>query len=566
MKKGTKIIIGGGAVLLLALFLVPMLAGNLDPTKSVAGNLSGTPLAKLDLTTSVSAAGLVESVTSKKIYSTANYAVETIDVKLGDTVTAGQLLCTLDSADLESQIAQKEVSMQSSSVNTYFQLSQSEKRYNEAKNNYDNGLNVELNSAQSNLDRTKMDLETARGNLESAQKNLDTQNHDKLITAKDELKAADSALFITKRDYDEEFDKVKEGKEALTQAENGRISAKTKLSAAKSALKVAQSEGADAIEKATAAVISAQSDYDRAEVKLKNTMSGTLSWRYTDFAEAEKAYDAKNSELDAILTAIGGDVASFIKAVDSAELAYNNAAVSFESTKLSVESQLDTYKTTMENDRATMSNEPQMLELDSMKKKLKACTVSSPVNGTVTAVNVTEGAPASGALFIVEDIGALKINVTIKEYDINSVAVGMRATVTSDATGDEEFSGKVTSVAPTALKDVSNGGFKAEITLDAKDAPLLIGMSTRVNIITEEKTGVLGIRYDAVGVNADGKDFVFVAKPNGSGGYTAEEVLVTVGMKTDFEVEISSESLHEGDIVITEIEGLKSGSIVVLKK
>lgn len=567
MKTSTKVIIGAGALLLVGLFVVVGLSTAAVSGKVSAGALDHTTLKKQDLSTSVSATGSVESATSRKIYSTVNYSVETVNVKLGDTVTAGQVLCTLDSSDLESQIAQKESSMQSSSVNTYFTLSQSEKRYNEARNNYDNGLNVELNNAKATLSRTEQDLATAKENLETAQKNLDAGNQDKLLIAKNELKAADGTLGIAKREYEKELNNDTNLRKAeVVAAEAARVAEKSKLSAAQSALKVAQLGDANTIEKATADVIAAQAEYDKAERKLTGIMNSHISMRYGVMTEAQTAYNEKKTALDSLLNTIGGDMATYNRAVDSAELAHNNAVVSYEATDLSALSQLDTYKTTMENDRASMSNEPQMLELDSLKKKLAGCTIASPIAGTVTAVNMTEGAPATGILFIVEDISTLKIDTTIKEYDIASIAVGMRATVTSDGTGDAEFEGVITNVAPTASKDSATTTFKAEITLSSNDIPLLIGMNTRVNIITDERSGIFGIRYDAVVVNADGKDVVYVARPGAGGSYTAEEVPVTIGLKTDFEVEISSDALKDGDIVITDITGITAGSTVLLKK
>ena len=51
----------------------------------------------------ISATGVVESTESKNVYSTLTYPVKSINVKVGDTVSAGDVLCVIDSEDLEQQ-------------------------------------------------------------------------------------------------------------------------------------------------------------------------------------------------------------------------------------------------------------------------------------------------------------------------------------------------------------------------------------------------------------------------------------------------------------------------------
>ena len=57
-----------------------------------------------------------------------------------------------------------------------------------------------------------------------------------------------------------------------------------------------------------------------------------------------------------------------------------------------------------------------------------------------------------------------------------------------------------------------------------------------------------------------------MAKENGKNLYKVEEVPVTTGLETDFDVEVSGDGLKEGTIIITDIGNIKAGSIVRLSK
>lgn len=115
-------------------------------------------------------------------------------------------------------------------------------------------------------------------------------------------------------------------------------------------------------------------------------------------------------------------------------------------------------------------------------------SVTSPIDGVVTARFVREGAIAAGLLFVVEDVDNFKIRTLLREYDITKIHVGMSVTIISDATGNE-YEGKISRIFPTAMKNeigetacFSVVNFEVEVAVVSENTDLRIGMSTRVRI------------------------------------------------------------------------------------
>lgn len=126
-------------------------------------------------------------------------------------------------------------------------------------------------------------------------------------------------------------------------------------------------------------------------------------------------------------------------------------------------------------------------QLEQLQKQLADCTLSAPIGGVVTAVNVSVGDKntAGTTMITIEDTSSLKVIVNVEEADILKIQEGMPATVSTDATGDEEIKGTVTRVVRVKNQSTNtNGtdtntssGYSAEITID--NTELLVGMSAK---------------------------------------------------------------------------------------
>ena len=122
--------------------------------------------------------------------------------------------------------------------------------------------------------------------------------------------------------------------------------------------------------------------------------------------------------------------------------------------------------------------------LESAQNRLDQTRLISPISGIVAEINIIAGefAIPGKILLVVSDMANLQINTTdLSERDITKVKVGAIATIFIDAL-NEEFSGKVSSIAPIA--DTLGGDVIYEITLsfDAPPENALNGMTAEVSI------------------------------------------------------------------------------------
>ncbi len=198
-----------------------------------------------------------------------------------------------------------------------------------------------------------------------------------------------------------------------------------------------------------------------------------------------------------------------------------------------------------------LSNGVTDYDLDDLKTDLANCTLKAETSGTVTAINATVGSAASGTVAVISDINSLQVEISVDEYDIQSIEKDMTAIITSDAV-DKTYSGKVKTVSPVATTSGStqggsstSSGFAVTVTIDDADDSLLIGMNVKVQIVTSSEEDVYTVPIDAVGKDDNGNSIIYVK--NSSGEF--EAVKVTVGGSNDYYTSISGDTLQEGMVV-----------------
>ena len=307
---------------------------------------------------------------------------------------------------------------------------------------------------------------------------------------------------------------------------------------------------------------------DSAKLSLDNAQA-TVNSAQTAVESAQLAYDKAVSDYENTGKVNENTSESYSIAVKNAEDALATAKKDYDLAVQQVESELASLKKQAEQQRTISGlNDPQVIMLQNYKDKLEYAVVTAPCDGVITAINAEEGAVATGPLFTIEDLDSLVISASVGEYDIPYVSEGMDAVIRCDALGDEEFDGKITDVAPTAaaasLTASSNAGvsYKIEASIENGSDKLYTGMSAKLNIISERKAGALTVTYDALTTDEDGNDIVYVAEKDDTGVYHARKVIVTVGLETDYEVEVISSELKDGMYVLTNTALISDGAIV----
>lgn len=533
MSKKKKIIIGAVVALLAVGGVSCWVKGQQAAAMAMVQTYQTTPLAPMDLTNTVSTIGTVESQNSCKVYSSGAGKVQTVHVQVGDRVEAGDVLCQLDTTDLRLSKESTQASINQSYASAQHQLEMSQKQYDNAQADRKNKMNGQVESAKASYELAK----DAYYNAKSAWQKADDMDEDAI----DEAYAAYKAAV--------------DGQSAAQKAYND---CKTQLDNLESRLKELEETVP-------------QNATDIASLKLeildqKNVVANAeanLTLARAQVNATEMAYEATFGDQTAL--------EKLEQAYDQAKISYENAKKQLDMAENSADQQLETYADSIEGSKIAMNGVAvQQAELKRIDKQINDATITAPISGTVTAVYAEEGSNGAGLLFVVEDIDHLKISTKIKEYDISNVEVGMKTVIKADATGDDEYAGTIASIDPVAVKGVdgntaagNNVEFASEITVDSAETRLKVGMNARINIVTSEKTGVYGVPYDAVVTKPDGSTVIYIAV-DGETGAVAKEIPVTMGMETDFYVEISGAALEDGMNVITSPMGLSDGAAVTL--
>lgn len=131
--------------------------------------------------------------------------------------------------------------------------------------------------------------------------------------------------------------------------------------------------------------------------------------------------------------------------------------------------------------------------LQEVRAYLKDTRITSPINGTVTELNVDEGELVSTGMTIatVTDLGQMWVDVDVKETDLGRISLGQGVKVKASSYPDEVFAGKVTRINKKpdfAVKRATNDNgsfdivaFGVKVEIDDKGKALKPGMTVFVN-------------------------------------------------------------------------------------
>ncbi|MCU0496421.1 MAG: efflux RND transporter periplasmic adaptor subunit [Anaerolineae bacterium] len=179
---------------------------------------------------------------------------------------------------------------------------------------------------------------------------------------------------------------------------------------------------------------------------------------------------------------------------------------------------------------------------------LNRTTLTAPFDGIVTAVNVEVGALLIPGFAVIEmsDISPLRLTVQVDEVDIRLVNRQQPARVELDALPDVEIPALVQGIALVGTTTNGIVSYGVDLTLNAGDSRVRVGMTAEANIIIEERLDVLVIPNFYVRLDREqDKAFVEVLRAD----QTIEEIEITLGLQ-GLEVSEVIAGLAEGDIVV----------------
>lgn len=611
MEKKTKWMLIGGGALVAAIGAFALFGKG---GKSVT--ITTEAVRKGELVQTVDVTGEVESLEDIDLAFGVAGNIGAIFAEIGDRVTAGQMIATLDAGDLSADVARAQALLdQQLAGATDEEIAVSEAQVAVAE--------AALLAAEAELQIKEADVvrvtaleaaSVASASLaaDKAQDDLDratTENDLAVAQARQDFVISLESAAISVRSALSDADKVLGRENALQNNDCDDVLSqqdRTTISAANFAYDNA-ANARDSAEEAVYAISSLSSDADiaAAQLLIENAIEETSSaLLYVAQALDQTVSDTVSCSIDDVnaykttIEAARNDLQTQTSAVTNGEQAYELAQVTAESEVLAAQNTLAAQTQSFAAAQITEENNiaaaqaavtiaqasvasrkadvaqaeaslakvkatPRAVDLASLRADLAAAQaryaksiVTSPIDGILTnlAADIGELASAGTTFATVHaDAGQFKIPVDISESDIAKVSVGDRAVVTFDAFGDDRtFTATVASINPA--EKIIEGVVFYEATI------VLTGNEVRDDVrsgMSADVTITTAIAADALYVSQravlEENGTKYVRMPIDDKG-NFEKRTVTVGMRADDGfLEILS-GLTEGETIIVSLK------------
>jgi len=500
--------------IVLIVILVAALAGGgyyayqrLNAAKtSATANLQTATVSTGTLEASVAASGALASPQTGNATWQTTGVVGKVDVKVGDVVTANQVLMEIDQTKLDTSIVQAQAALLTDQQNL---------------------TNLTAPPSEAAVANAELTVVTASQAITTAQRNL-----------RNALNPAGQSL----------YDAVANAKVAVDQA-----SANSQLATVSQAVQdytnnywltdfywKRYQELQAAYEKAPNpdSLTKAQNAYNDWKV-----LADKQAQRQLTFSSDQ---EAKNQTLTQAQSAYQTAVANLNNALagpDPAKVALTqqNLAVAQANYNKAVD------------DLATLKAGPSTADVAAAKAKiavdqavLDRLKIVAPFGGTVVAISTTTGdsvSPGTVALQLA-DLSSLQVAVSVSEVDINRLKVGQPVNLTLDAVSGKTFTGTVSYIGYLGTTTQGVVNFPVTVVIAHPDPALKPGMTASAAVVTDRKTNVLLVPNRAIHV-VGGQRTVTVL-------FEGQQipVPVQVGLTNDTQSEITGGQLREGDTIV----------------
>ena len=527
-----------------------------------------TVLKQKDLDRVITTKGVVQSTDTHTVYTQLAYKVTELAVEVGDKVAAGDFLAQLDTRDIAQSIADLEKTLGTSSSLQSAQISQAQRNLTNARDQ----LTLDTKTYQDAIDEAAKAIETLKHQADDAASgsagpaaDAAVASNTRVVNAKAVVTAAQTAVNSKKATINGLAQDI-----ALVEAMIAKIEAKqAEIDAAENPSAILDQLNVEMTAlnaEATALLNAMNSKYMLSSASLSvllSSLESKLSGAQSELIALKSALDQAESDYDTIYEDVEDDIwedefdeayddvyDTYATAFDTKYDLYDQAVKNLEniqrSNNLTIQSRNDALTNTKLSD-STTSIESQ---LTTARNNLEDATVTAPVSGTITEVLATLGVRASGAMFVIQNTESLELSTTVAEYDIPLIKEGQAVQFTTDATGSDILSGTVDRISPTAIN--TDGDFTVTVRIDQPDERLRIGMNAKLTIVLESRPATFAVPYDAITTDAAGQTIVIALRED---GVTRYEVPVSVGMETDYFVEISGPEVQPGLVVLNDPEG-----------
>ncbi len=543
---------------------------------------------KRTLVNSISATGKVTSIDNKTVTSSAaGMDILDVYVEVGDMVSAGDVICVLDGTDIKEDLADVTTSLNSTLAKTEIDISNAVRSLQEAQAS----RNIDLERADKDVADAWNDYVASIEKLEDADSAYKSAKEN-TSKAKEAYDAGNTNL----KTSEEKLTSLTEKKNAHTKAEEDftkttdefKLYIEELVSSDQAvlipdslALLVITNDNLSNLTPESFIILSLESpEFDTEIANIQNKINDfldilkKLQTKYKETAIDEDTYEALQEEVqllkeNLIVLELKYNTA---KSNENTPRAAYDQAVTTANNKYSVYTQKvrskddmvrnsDSTITTRTNSletvklNAAVSGQVDKQKIEQYKEQLEDCTVTAPISGVITSVNVSKGDNYSGTgIVTIEDVSSFEVASEIDEYDIGKIKEGQKVVIKTNGTGDTELQGTVTFVAPRATTGSSEVTYRVEVSIDTPNEYLKMDMTAKLSIILDSKDNVLTVPYDAVQTDEFGAFYIEVVQENVSNTEEAapqtEKIFVSKGIESDYYIEVIGDNIKEGMTVI----------------
>ncbi len=458
-------------------------------------------------TSSTDARSVTVSGTSSTPNATATEIVS-LEIKVGDTVSEGQIIATLDDEAIQENIEAAQESYDNNRIDISASDALTDHDLEQSQNTVDEA------AAKYTEDKDKYNADLAvLNNAIAAQNNIITQANSTTKTQIDQLITTSTVLAAIP------------------------ITDETQLNTAYATI-VDPNVPADANEQE---IVDVYNDIQT----LRSTLSQTVA-------------------------TANGEIATFQVQMDNLTQTYSSQETanlkSLENAQSSLDRQLLQINSTDIKNQRTL--EDLYDGIITAQEGLEDTYLRSPIDGVVTQLNFDVGDTLSGALCEIQDLNSMEIITTVPSFDAVKLKEGMASIITTDSTGTVEFGGTITAISPIAVD--ATGSFSVTVSIDESHEDLRAGVPAQVKFMIESSSDVYAVPIDAV-MEIDGEQFVYVydTMPTTEQIALGEEdgrrmIKVATGLESDYLVEIISAELVDGMLVLDDPQGFNVSTAMTM--
>lgn len=483
---------------------------------------------KGDIIQEVSASGKVESPIKIDLRFKNSGKIAAINVKVGENVSAGQLLAKQDTAQLDAQVSEMQAGIDVSKA----KLDQLR-----------SGASPEdIAIAEASAANAATSAANARQSLDDAKQNFVDKLQDAYTKADDAVRNKSDQLFSDPRASDPQLIFTFSDSQLENDVESERMMIESTISKWAGSL-----IGISAQSDLPAA--SADADKNIGQIKaFLDKMALIVNALAPDSGISQTSIDKWKNDISAARTNINAAVSG----LSAAEENFNakKAGVKTADGNLKIAQKQLALKKAPARSSDIAVYKAQISQAEASLKKTQAqrddLMIFAPSPGAVTEINgeVGEIIGSNANIISLASDGALQIKLNVTEDNIVNVQVGQEARIAFDAIERQEFAGKVAAIDPAETVIGGAVYYRTIVIFNEADGRVRQGMTANVWIKTAVSENALFVPASAV-QDKDGKKIIQIFD-----GKRAEEKEAVVGIKNNIGMIEVISGLAEGEQTI----------------